>query len=66
MAIYSAVTGKSFDDITAEFVRTGFAKLIEDKAYLKECYTAGAEAAFKMTRKTLSKVYRKVGFVDAR
>ena len=88
MAIYSAVTGKSFDDITAEFagkgygdfkvavgeavadhlepVRTGFAKLIEDKAYLKECYTAGAEAAFRMTRKTLSKVYRKVGFVDAR
>lgn len=49
-----------------EPVRTEYEKLIADKAYLKECYTAGAEAANRITRKTLSKVYRKVGFVDAR
>ena len=88
MTIYSAVTGKTLDAITAEFagkgygdfkiavgeavadhlepVRTEYEKLIADKAYLKECYTAGAETAFRITRKTLSKVYRKLGFVDAR
>ncbi len=49
-----------------EPVRTNFQKLISDKAYLKECYMKGAEEASKITRKTLSKVYRKVGFVDAR
>ena len=88
MTIYSAVTGKTLDAITAEFagkgygdfkiavgeavadhlepVRTEYEKLIADKEYLKECYTAGAETAFRITRKTLSKVYRKIGFVDAR
>ena len=88
MTIYSAVTGKTLDAITAEFagkgygdfkiavgeavadhlepVRTEYEKLIADKAYLKECYTAGAETAFRITRKTLSKVYRKIGFVYAR
>ena len=88
MTIYSAVTGKTLDAITAESagkgygdfkiavgeavadhlepVRTEYEKLIADKAYLKECYTAGAETAFRITRKTLSKVYRKIGFVDAR
>ena len=88
MTIYSAVTGKTLDAITAEFagkgygdfkiavgeavadhlepVRTEYEKLIADKAYLKECYTAGAETPFRITRKTLSKVYRKIGFVDAR
>lgn len=49
-----------------EPVRTEYERLIADKAYLKECYTNGAEAASRITRKTLSKVYRKVGFVDAR
>ena len=88
MTIYSAVTGKTLDAITAEFagkgygdfkiavgeavadhlepVRTEYEKLIADKAYLKECYTAGAETAFRITRKTLSKVYRKIDFVDTR
>lgn len=47
-----------------EPVRTEFARLIQDKAYLKECYTAGAEKALRYSQRTLSKVYRKVGFVD--
>lgn len=47
-----------------EPVRTEFAHLIQDKAYLKECYTAGAEKALRYSQRTLSKVYRKVGFVD--
>ncbi|MBO5163452.1 MAG: tryptophan--tRNA ligase [Ruminococcus sp.] len=47
-----------------EPVRTEFARLIQDKAYLKECYTAGAEKALRYSQRTLNKVYRKVGFVD--
>lgn len=47
-----------------EPVRTEFAHLSKDKAYLKECYTAGAEKALRYSQRTLSKVYRKVGFVD--
>lgn len=88
MTIYSSVTGKTFDEITAEFegkgygdfklavgeavadhlepVRTAYAKLIADKGYLKECYTKGSESAMKITRKVISKVYHKVGFVDPR
>lgn len=49
-----------------EPIRTEYARLMGDKAYLKECYTAGAEQARRITARTLSKVYRKVGFVDAR
>lgn len=47
-----------------EPVRSEFARLIQDKAYLKECYTAGAEKALRYSQRTLSKVYRKIGFVD--
>ncbi|MBQ8884682.1 MAG: tryptophan--tRNA ligase [Oscillospiraceae bacterium] len=47
-------------------VRDNFSRLINDKAYLKECYTKGAEKALRISQKTVSKVYRKVGFVDAR
>lgn len=45
-------------------VRDEFARLIADKAYLKECYTKGAERATVLTQKVLNKAYRKVGFVD--
>ncbi len=49
-----------------EPVRSRFAQLMNDKAYLKECYTKGAEAAMKLSSKVVTKAYRKVGFVDAR
>ncbi len=45
-------------------IREEFARLIADKAYLKECYTKGAEMAEKISQKTITKAYRKVGFVD--
>ncbi len=45
-------------------VREEYKRLIADKAYLKECYTAGAEAAMRISAKTIAKAYRKVGFVD--
>ena len=86
MTIYGAVTGKTMEEIEAEFagkgygdfktavgeavadhlepVRTEYARLIADKAYLTHCIDTGAEQAYRITRKTLSKVYRKVGFID--
>ncbi|MDE6775144.1 MAG: tryptophan--tRNA ligase [Ruminococcus sp.] len=72
--IESEFSGKGYGDFKLavgeavadhlEPVRTEFARLIKDKAYLKECYTAGAEKASKYAQRTLSKVYHKVGFVD--
>ena len=47
-----------------EPVRSEFARLIQDKTYLKECYTAGAEKALRYSQRTINKVYRKIGFVD--
>lgn len=45
-------------------VRDEYARLLADKEYLKECYTKGAEKALRLSRKTVLKAYRKVGFVD--
>ncbi len=45
-------------------VRENYSRLIADKAYLKECYSKGAYEALKISQKTCSKAYRKVGFVD--
>lgn len=86
MSIYSVVTGKTYEDIEAEFdgkgygdfkiavgeavadhlepVRSEYARLIADKAYIKECCKKGAEQAIRISRRTMAKAYRKVGFVD--
>lgn len=86
MSIYSAVTGKGFDEIEREFSGKGygdfkiavgeatadmlkplqenFARIIGDKAYINDCMREGAEKAYKASRKTLQKVYKKVGFVE--
>ncbi len=44
-------------------IREEFAKLSSDKAYLEKIAKDGAERASYLARKTLSKVYRKVGFL---
>ena len=41
-------------------------RLIQDKAYLKACYTASDAKALAYSQRIVSKVYHKVGFVDAR
>ena len=86
MTIYRAFTGKSFDEIEAEFagrgygdfklavgeacadglapVREEFNRLIADKAYLEEVMKAGAQDAYGYARRTMSKVRRKIGFVN--
>ncbi len=42
-----------------------YAKLIADKAYLKECYKASDAKALAYSSRIVKKVYHKVGFVDA-
>jgi len=88
MSIYSAFTGKDFDEIEKEFqgkgygdfkaavgevcadglenVRNEYAKLVKDKAYLEGIMKDGAEKASYLASKTLSKVYRKVGFYSVK
>ncbi|MCH5324017.1 MAG: tryptophan--tRNA ligase [Eubacterium sp.] len=85
MSIYSAVTGKTYEEIEKEFdgkgygdfklavgeatadrlapIQAEYARLAADKKYIEECMKLGAEKAFKTTRKTLQKVYKKVGFI---
>ncbi|MDE6101359.1 MAG: tryptophan--tRNA ligase [Ruminococcus sp.] len=60
---FKAAVGEAVAD-HLEPVRTEFARLIADKAYLKKCYTEGAEKALRYSQRIVSKVYRKVGFVD--
>ncbi len=86
MNIYSAVTGKSFDEIEREFDGKGYGafkpavgdavietlrpireeaeRMIADKAYLQQIYTEGAQKASCIARRTLRKVYKKVGLVE--
>ena len=86
MQIYSSVTGRSFDEIEAEFDGKGYGvfkpavgeavietlrpireeaeRMIADKAYLQEVYTNGAQKASYVARKTLRKVYKKIGLVE--
>ena len=45
-------------------VQSEFARLSADKAYLESIMKEGAEAAAYMARRTMSKVYRKIGFVE--
>ena len=86
MNIYSSVTGKTFEEIEAEFDGQGYGafkprvgeavietlrpireeaeRMIADKAYLQEVYTQGAQKATYVARKTLRKVYKKIGLVE--
>ena len=45
-------------------IREESERIIADKAYLKDVYTAGARKASCVARKTLRKVYKRVGFVE--
>lgn len=73
-AIESEFAGKGYGDFKLavgeavadhlEPVRTEFTRISQDKAFLKKCYTEGAEKALRYSQRIVSKVYRKVGFVD--
>ena len=44
-------------------IRKRYDELSDDKAYLVDVYTKGAERASKIAQRTLNKVYKKVGFI---
>ena len=86
MSIYSAVTGKTMDEIELEFEGKGYGDfksavgeavvevlrpiqekyndLMANKDYLEQVYRNGAEIANRVAARTISKVYRKVGFIQ--
>ncbi|MCC0680317.1 tryptophan--tRNA ligase [Clostridioides sp. ES-S-0005-03] len=47
-------------------IREKYVDLLNNKDYLEKIYTMGAEKAEKQARKTLRKVYKKVGFIERR
>ena len=83
MDIYAACTGKTDEQITAEFDGRGYGdfktavgeaviamlepiqqrykQYLEDKTYLAEKSKEGAMAAERIARRTIEKVYKKVG-----
>jgi len=85
MQIYSAITGKSMDEIENEFEGKGYGdfkmtvansvidklkpvqekykEILENKEYLEQIYTKGAENARKLASKTLEDVKNKIGIL---
>ena len=45
-------------------IREETERILADKAYLQQIYTEGAQKASYLARKTLRKVYKRVGFVE--
>ncbi len=43
-------------------IQEEYARLSADKKYIEQCMREGAEKAYKSSRRTLQKVYKKVGF----
>ncbi|HHT83022.1 MAG: tryptophan--tRNA ligase [Christensenellales bacterium] len=86
LTIFSAVSGRSIEDIADEYRNKGYAafknavgeavveelrpireryeKLMADKEYLMQVIRSGDEKADRIARRTLSKVYRKIGLVE--
>ena len=67
LSIYSAFTGKSITEAEAVAdklapIQAEQSKLLADKAYLESALKSGAERANRAANKTLSKVYKKIGF----
>ncbi len=58
---FKLAVGEAVADALAP-IQAERAKLLADKAYLNGIMQRGAESAARMARRTLSKVYRKVGF----
>jgi len=59
---FKSAVGETVADMLAP-IQTRFRELTADKDYIEKMYSQNAERAYKTARKTLSKVYRKVGFL---
>ena len=62
---FKMAVGEACADALAP-VRAEFDRLMADKAYLESVMKRGAEEASSVARRTLSKVKRKIGFIDIR
>ena len=60
---FKTAVGEAVADHLAP-LQAEYNRLIADKAYLTACMSNGAEQAYRLTRRTLQKVFRKVGFID--
>ncbi len=58
---FKLAVGETVADVLAP-IQAERQRLASDKKYLTEILKGGAERAYKVARRTLSKVYRKVGF----
>ncbi|MDE6273791.1 MAG: tryptophan--tRNA ligase [Clostridiales bacterium] len=58
---FKVAVGETVADVLAP-IQAEQARILADKEYIGGILKAGAERAYKAARKTLSKVYRKVGF----
>lgn len=72
-SITADYSGKGYGDFKADVaeavvehikpIRAEYDRLSEDKAYLVDVYTKGAERANRIADRTLKKVYKKIGFI---
>ncbi len=72
-AIEDEFAGKGYGDfkkavgeaVVAELepVQKKYKKLMDDKAYLQECWTKGGEIAQRLSQRTLDKAMKKIGFL---
>ena len=72
-SIAADYSGKGYGDFKADVaeavvehikpIRAEYDRLSEDKAYLVDVYTKGAERANRIADRTLKKVYQKIGFI---
>lgn len=61
--VFKPAVGEAVID-TLRPIREEVERMIADKAYLQQVYTEGAQKASRVARKTLRKVYKRVGFVE--
>lgn len=59
---FKLAVGEAVADMLAP-LQNEFKRVSADKGYLEDCMKKGAEKAYKVSRKTLQKVHKKVGFV---
>ena len=59
---FKTAVGETVADALAP-IRERFAAISADRAYLEECWARGAEAAQRLSGRTLAKVYKKIGFM---
>jgi tryptophanyl-tRNA synthetase len=72
-SIVADYSGKGYGDFKADVaeavvehirpIREKYDQLSDDKAYLVDVYTKGAERANSIAQRTLKKVYKKIGFI---